>query len=935
MIGAAALAIFSAPLLAPPLPWASGFAPEGSWAYVADMDGDGYADLVRIQPNGDAFIDISFNVDGMKAGHPDRALSNWGKDCQAAAVGLLDESGCATVVGVFAGDTLRMARCDRNDKFTDVPDWSKLPIKVKRPHASILGHRVLVWDEVSGRGYGLDSFGKNPLPLSVPGNVVSIQSLETAEGKPSMDCIFEFRDGTVKRGPLGGSGKFRLLGKVAKGQNALVAGSKTYLDTPADASDSEVKRRPESKLPPATSIWASGDVDRDGDADLFQFRFGKEEHTANDVLMYRTISPGESDSDHDGLSNAEEDKIGSDPYNPQTAGDGLLDGWKVNGFRGLDMKALGCNPRQVDLICLISRYSDVDEKFAKDTFEKVKAYYKSLPVKNPDGTSGWNLHPIFIAPVTGDDMKNPWWANRDKFLPAKWKGVVHWMQIGRGGGGQADELGDGGGCGGGGMALYATFIHEFGHQLGLSHNGFYNADGCPSYPSLMNYPYSYTLNGDIKNIDYSDGRLANFVLKETDLDEVIPLPYEKVKFLENAPYRFHLKKNGETTLIDWNWNGVFGEHHVKADVNYAYSTSAGRRDDIDRTQTAPWLFTHKGKAYILFGRDTAPVDKSADPTLGPTKTGALYLRRLDKPFKWEPAHTVDYWGAFGDPVAASFGGKIVVAYQCKQGIVVRDVDDSAGGFDVSKPDVVEPDNSLVPTIGEFDHRLWLFLWDPATQKVQVRAIRGGKTVPQVLGERSTIPVGPCEDTIHHQLILGMAQDQPGKRTTHWQIRRFSLKGGTFVGVSVDWIQGVDGDARGRSRPVVLFDSDRRFGPEGKVYFYSLGDHGKENPWACGYVAETIADKKSTGGHVQGGWIVKRFYDEWTQSRSAIAAAFFGGDILYAYRWVDGGQGDSDNHLHVGYRGTGIENTPMGDFDDLGYMKTFGIQHCILYLNRDK
>jgi len=58
------------------------------------------------------------------------------------------------------------------------------------------------------------------------------------------------------------------------------------------------------------------------------------------------------------------------------------------------MKALGCSPRQVDIIVLISRYSDVDEKFVLDTFEKVKKYYLSLPVKNPDGTTGWHLHPV-------------------------------------------------------------------------------------------------------------------------------------------------------------------------------------------------------------------------------------------------------------------------------------------------------------------------------------------------------------------------------------------------------------------------------------------------------------------------------------------------------------------------------------------------------------
>src|SRR5947209_17479931 len=90
-------------------------------------------------------------------------------------------------------------------------------------------------------------------------------------------------------------------------------------------------------------------------------------------------------------------------------------------------------------------------------------------------------------------------------------------------------------------------------------------------------------------IGYSDGRLVGHVLNENHLSEVIPLPYEKVKFLEKGPYRFRLKPNGNTTLIDWNWNGIFGEKNIRADINYSYSTSAGRRDDGGKTYCAPWL----------------------------------------------------------------------------------------------------------------------------------------------------------------------------------------------------------------------------------------------------------------------------------------------------------------------------------------------------------
>src|SRR5207247_419587 len=113
---------------------------------------------------------------------------------------------------------------------------------------------------------------------------------------------------------------------------------------------------------------------------------------------------------------------------------------------------------------------------------------------------------------------------------------------------------------------------EFGHQLGLDHTGHQNPAWCPVYPSLMNYAYSYQLNGKPDEIGYSDGRLASVVLNERGLSEILPLPMEKVAFLSGPPYRYRLKPSddGKSTLVDWNWNGVFGEKSVSADINYGY-----------------------------------------------------------------------------------------------------------------------------------------------------------------------------------------------------------------------------------------------------------------------------------------------------------------------------------------------------------------------------
>ena len=86
------------------------------------------------------------------------------------------------------------------------------------------------------------------------------------------------------------------------------------------------------------------------------------------------------------------------------------------------------------------------------------------------------------------------------------------MLITNSGGGQSSELGDRGSCGS--HALYATFLHEFGHQLGLDHTGRWAPSWCPIYPSLMNYAYSYQLGGKPDAVGYSDGRLSSLTLDE-------------------------------------------------------------------------------------------------------------------------------------------------------------------------------------------------------------------------------------------------------------------------------------------------------------------------------------------------------------------------------------------------------------------------------------
>ena len=832
--------LLSAPVYAPAQPWALNFAAPPRIPLLGDVDADGYADLICVYAPGGSIIDVSLNQNGQKAGRPFQALNPWGKDCQAAVAGDFDDVPGADVIGLFDGNTLRLAGAFANGRFKD-KEWLKLAKKVENPALILTDGALHVFSQ------------SNRTSLKV-----------------------DFKTKTVK-----------------------------------DA--------PKPRLRKDRDVALEGDMDKDGDMDQVVFRYGDEKHTAHQIVVRRLISDDENDSDADGIPNAEEDRLGTDPVNADTDGDGLIDGWEIGTYRDLDFKALGCNPRRIDVICYLARFDDVDDAvFKRETARAVETYSK-LDAPNHDGTKGWGLHLIYLDPISGDDKKKPWQANRDKFLPYKHRGIAHFMQVTRGGGGQADQLGDGGTCGI--NALWAVFLHEFGHQIGMDHNGFWGPAFCPIYRSLMSYAYSYSLEDDGAKIAYSKGELNGYTVRETDLDEEIPLPYERVKFLEKGPYRFRLKPNGKTTLIDWNWNGIFGEKNIRADINYSYATSGGRRDDVGKSHTAPWLVVHRDKPYVLFGQPNSPGDKNSDPTLSLNNPGKLLYRKLIEPFRWEEPMVVSD-ELIGDPVAISHQNQLIAFYPTPRGIVKKTIGSKA------EPEVVAGNPALVPSVGASKDRLYLFLWDPTDKSVSFKMMARGKWIGEgKLSESSTIPVGMAYDTIKNHVIVGMAQDQDEKRTSRWQIRRYTETKDGLEEKSMDWIEGEKGGSRGAGRCTLLFERTPHSGPEGRLRFFALGLTSPQSPWACAYVAEQIGDKS-----VRGGWLVKRFYDEWSQSRSAPAAAWYKGEIIYAYRWVDGGRGPTDNNLHVAYKATGIDDTPMGDHDDLAYFRDFGIRHSIIYLS---
>src|SRR5579862_8195876 len=108
---------------APPRPWALGFADAPRIPLVGDVDGDGRADLIAVYPQGDCIIDVNLTREGAKSSGGFHAITNWGKDCQAATAGDIEGTHKTDVVGLF-GKKLRLAGAFADGHYKDFPDWA-------------------------------------------------------------------------------------------------------------------------------------------------------------------------------------------------------------------------------------------------------------------------------------------------------------------------------------------------------------------------------------------------------------------------------------------------------------------------------------------------------------------------------------------------------------------------------------------------------------------------------------------------------------------------------------------------------------------------------------------------------------------------------------------------------------------------------------------
>ena len=323
-------------------------------------------------------------------------------------------------------------------------------------------------------------------------------------------------------------------------------------------------------------------------------------------------TPCSEDADHDGLPDCVEtntgiyvsaSNTGTDPHNPDTDGDGLLDGEEVHGTAGLlDLPAMGVSPVHKDILIEYDWFNDTDSYCTIHTHthrpnaaivQDVHNVFASAPVLNPDGTTGINAIQDYGqgTPFTGgnliNDPSNPQATlnglgadyqayETANFTPNR-HGYFHYVLMAHTLSGGASGIATIGGdqvlvtegCwaadqddpnSAGHPYIRNTIVHELGHNLGLQHGGDEACNNKPNYSSVMNYRYQHagidtSCLGTGQNAlpfkcDYSRG--DRLLLDENHLNETLGMC------------------TGATVPVDWN-------HDFNYTTSVAVDTNA---DDV-------------------------------------------------------------------------------------------------------------------------------------------------------------------------------------------------------------------------------------------------------------------------------------------------------------------------------------------------------------------
>lgn len=622
--------------------------------------------------------------------------------------------------------------------------------------------------------------------------------------------------------------------------------------------------------------------------------------------------------------------------------DGLPDAWETGGYGPLDPSRHSINPFRQDVILVITLKSGMTRSQVEPTLENVRNFFSQFPGRNLDGTNGINVITVWGNQLSELDSTRPYTEVYNQGMPRAWRGIAHGLLIGpeTGAGGQTALWSDWSGV----SNNWQTIVHELGHQFGLGHEPPGSSGQSPLYTSLMNYDYDHSFDNDTNAVHFSQGKFASVILNEARLNETLMFPASDLRFLMGAPYHFQIRDAGpRTTHVDWNRNGIFGERSVRADINdgYAIGLHGEYEHRLGKIAGSPSLVTTAGRLLAIYPdlNNSAEYESYIAETLSPENIGRIVIRSYDGRSWTEKAILAR--SVRGDPHAVAIGERLFVTFPIANSYMIQE-HASVSPFPrrslIAAVDDIRTDQQrpiLVTTTSP--DQLWLFLWNSLTGTVSYRKVEiGTATSPQLrmgpvqelrAGIDGTSPLVTSQFPIHatyntnlERIALVTSEFQGGMNGRMKLHTLGRMTNDRWYSQNVRWTMGDGGYSRSRARPWVLYDRSQDRGPRGGYLVYHKGDVNVVNATANIWLSRTIEDRSYWDG-----WRTNLMGNEWSTTRSAPAATFYGNDIAYAVRWSGG---EIDNELLINLRASGVQDGIIADHDDVTHIRMYGLRRSL-------
>lgn len=591
------------------------------------------------------------------------------------------------------------------------------------------------------------------------------------------------------------------------------------------------------------------------------------------------------------------------PRSLDSDNDGLLDVWETKGFGPLNPKVHGCDPKRADMIVCFRIRPGMTPETMRPTIERMKKFYADMPYTNLNGVKGLNLIPIVLDPL-GEEHNNMGYIELyETAMPKEWRGLAHGVMVDNhpGGGGQANRP-DWAGTG----YNWWTIVHEIGHQLGLPHSPLGSNVGSPFHASLMNYDYSYQLEGDGQKVQFSTGKFASLKLTEKNLDENIPFPASDFTFLKNRPHFFSVKEvDSKSCQIDWNRNGIFGEKGYQANINdgYAVEFNSGAIKGPKAAGSSS-LATVDGALFC-----SVPVSAKADLT-SPTSSdpAKLVISKIDAKNQFVKGFETEAADVHGDISSIGYKKQLIVAHSSGKGWKLSHFSPSKAGLALVSEKQFESGSD--PYLGLIDGGLAAVVRDSTTGDLSLIELAGTEQKTIDLGIKSLKAAAFAWHAKNKKLAVTTVEDrekQPGVVV----VLEFSpsVEGWKKAGEPLV-VGGAASPARTSNRPLISIVN-------GLYVVHCKGWY--ENPHQSGlnFSCRQIA----TGT----GWWIKMMGNEWANTRSVCSTTPYEGDVAYAYRW-HGGPEDNSIWLHL--KGSGIDSGTITDFDEVTFIFEKGLKNSL-------